>query len=103
MGNIVFFVLFAAVNVFIIVTVMRVYGVSKKNLSLPKIESDAEIVSKRSVGSPKDSFATYFITFRFSTGDTFEYPVSEDCYSYFAEGDRGKITVQGTKFISFVI
>ncbi|MCS3917083.1 hypothetical protein M2349_002224 [Caldanaerobacter subterraneus subsp. tengcongensis MB4] len=43
----------------------------------------------------------YFITFEFETGDRQEFMVGADTYGYLVEGDVGKLTFQGKKFLSF--
>ena len=101
--QIAFFVAFVAVNILFFIIALRILGASKKNTSLPRIESRATVISKRSVRASGNSPRIYFMTFRFSTGDICEYKINEDAYSYFTEGDEGKITVRGTEFISFVI
>ena len=41
------------------------------------------------------------MTFEFESGDRMEFAVPSDIYGLSVEGDRGKLTFQGTAFIGF--
>ncbi|MER2030155.1 MAG: DUF2500 domain-containing protein [Solibacillus sp.] len=43
----------------------------------------------------------YFITFEFESGDRSEFHVSGKEYGMLAEGDIGKLTFQGTRYLDF--
>lgn len=43
----------------------------------------------------------YFITFEFESGDRSEFNVSGKEYGMLAEGDIGKLTFQGTRYLDF--
>lgn len=100
--SVVFFGIFALVLVFITITIIRMAGMSKKNTALPRIAAPATVIAHRTF-SADGATRTYFMTFEYKTGDRAEYAVTSDTYSYYADGDEGTLTVQGTKFISFVI
>ena len=43
----------------------------------------------------------YYATFEFESGDRMELGVSGSEYGMLAEGDSGKLTFQGTRYLSF--
>ena len=68
----------------------------------------ALIVSKRASVSHHnhhDSMSTsstkYYVTFEFSNGERIELKLSGREYGLLAEGDRGILSFQGSRFISF--
>lgn len=99
------FVLFFIGFIVVTVIILRAAGMSKKNVTLPRIETSAKIIGRRTAVMPSSDMHRnmYFITFEMSTGDRAEYRVTEDTYGYFVEGDEGTLTVRGTEFISFRI
>ena len=44
---------------------------------------------------------TYYVCFQFETGDRLELRVSGREYGMIAEGDRGKLTFQGSRYLDF--
>jgi hypothetical protein len=49
----------------------------------------------------RDGCTTYYVTFETSSGDDMELTVSDYEYGQLREGDIGKLTVQGTRYVSF--
>ena len=47
------------------------------------------------------SSTTYYVTFQADSGDRMELPVGGADYGQLAEGDRGKLTFQGTRYLGF--
>lgn len=43
----------------------------------------------------------YFCTFEVESGDRMEFMVKEGVFGLLAEGDKGKLTFQGTRFLDF--
>ena len=43
----------------------------------------------------------YYVTFQVESGDRMELSVSGPEYGMLAEGDRGELTFQGTRYLSF--
>ena len=43
----------------------------------------------------------YYVTFQVESGDKIELCVSSSEYSQLAEGDQGKMTFQGTRYLGF--
>lgn len=44
---------------------------------------------------------TYYVTFQVESGDRMEMSVSGSEYGTLAEGDKGTLTFQGTRFLTF--
>ena len=52
-------------------------------------------------GYHSTSSTSYYVTFQVESGDRMELPVSGREYGMLAEGDIGKLTFQGTRYLSF--
>ena len=48
-----------------------------------------------------NSSTWYYATFQVESGDRMELTVSGSDYGYLVEGDHGKLTFQGTRFLGF--
>ena len=84
-----------------------------KNDQSPRVTADARVVSKRmQVGQNRHrhsnddmmrsyTYSKYFATFEFESGDRLELPVEGSDYGLLVEGDSGKLTFQGTRFLGF--
>jgi hypothetical protein len=73
------------------------------NNAQPERLDDAEIVSKRTEvsGGEKSTSTTYFATFELVGGERKELEVTGRDFGQFAEGDRGQLTHQGTRYLGF--
>lgn len=90
---------------------MIIKGISQwsKNNAAPRLTVDAIIVTKRTNVSRHASSSsmhhhtstTYYITFQVESGDRMELSVSGAEYGMLAEGDCGKLTFQGTRYLGF--
>ncbi|MCT4662276.1 MAG: DUF2500 domain-containing protein [Tissierellales bacterium] len=81
-----------------------------KNNKSPVLTVDAKIVAKRvdqrrsssSNDHMSDSIRTdYYVTFEFDSGDRSEFELQGNQYGLLIEGDRGKLTFQGTRYKDF--
>ena len=96
--------------------VMAVRGMAQwnRNNQSPRLTVDAELVSRRTEVSTFhhgghngtdmchiSSSTTYYVTFQVDSGDRMEFSVSGQEYGLLAEGDRGKLTFQGTRYLGF--
>ena len=79
--------------------------------------ADAKVVSKRmqvgergsrrmrTNGMMEDgysySYSDYFVTFEFESGDRLELPVDGSDYGVLVEGDTGRLSFQGTRYLGF--
>jgi hypothetical protein len=72
----------------------------------------SKVVSKRSKVStsnnnPNDNMSsststTYYITFEVESGDRIEFNMHDREFGLLAEGDQGKLSFQGTRYLSFI-
>ena len=110
--------------IFVIMLVSIISGLSRnakrerKNDQSPRVTADVKVVSKRmEVGGNRSnrrmgadgmmenghsySYSDYFVTFEFNSGDRLELPVDGSDYGLLVEGDQGKLTFQGTRYLGF--
>ena len=98
-------VMFVLVFGIIIVTKVRGGGEWNKNNQSPKLTVPVTVVAKRSDVhrgiETMHTFTSYYVTFQVESGDRMEFEVSDMEYGMLAEGDRGMLTFQGTRYLSF--
>ena len=95
------FVLILGIFLFVIIRGFRQWN---KNNRSPVLTVQADIVSKRSqvTGTPDaGTFSSYFVTFQVESGGRIEFSVPAREYGMLAEGDHGKLTFQGTRYLRF--
>ena len=98
---------FGILAVFIAVAIRGLLQWNKNNHS-PKLSVAARVVSKREDVSHHTSddnmhttYTHYYATFEVESGDRMEFELRGDEYGLLAEGDLGKLTFQGTRYLSF--
>ena len=98
-------VIFVLVFGIIIVTMVRGVGEWNKNNQSPKLTVPATVVAKRSDVhrgiETMHTFTSYYVTFQVESGDRMEFEISDTEYGMLAEGDRGMLTFQGTRYLNF--
>ena len=106
--EIVFFLIFGVIAVMILVTVFRGLSQWNKNNHSPRLTVEARVVTKRqniSHHHSGDHMSTtssrYYVTFQVESGDRMELQMTGPEYGMLAEGDRGRLTFQGTRYVSF--
>ena len=81
-----------------------------RNENSPRLTVEAKIVCKRSdyrrTMSNKNqvysgSRTNYFVTFEVESGDRMELELDGCQYGLLVEGDKGRLTFQGTRFLGF--
>ena len=72
-----------------------------KNNNSPRVTSEATVVAKRTHVRGDHAHTTYYATFQFESGDRLELMIPYNQFGYLVEGDRGKLTFQGTRFLEF--
>lgn len=72
-----------------------------RNNHSPRVTSDATVVTKRTHVWGDHSHTDYYATFQFDSGDRLELEVPHNEFGYLVEGDKGKLTFQGTRFLEF--
>ena len=108
------FLIFAFVIGVFIMAAVKGIGEWNRNNHSPRLTVPAVIVAKRTnvsrhhhhhgtghMGHSTTS-TTYYATFQFASGDRMELHVSGPEYGMLAEGDRGDLTFQGTRYLGFV-
>ena len=104
-----FTVMFVLILGVIIATLVRNVGQWHNNNKSPRLTVHATVVSKRmevtrqlDVNSHMSHSSTwYYATFQVESGDRMELSIPDRDYGYLVEGDRGSLTFQGTRFLSF--
>ena len=105
--EIMFFLIFGfAVAMFVMMFVKGI-GQWHKNNNSPRLTVEAVVAAKRTdvshhhdANTHVDHHTTwYYVTFEVQSGDRMEFGVSE--YGLLAEGDYGKLTFQGTRYLEF--
>lgn len=107
-GTIMFVFIFGC---FIFIFISGIKGWHENNKA-PVLSVLAKIVAKRTkVSESSDldangmathsSSTWYYATFEVESGDRMEFSVQGEVYGLMAEGDRGKLTFQGTRFLGF--
>lgn len=110
--EIIFFIMFFLIFGMFIVTVIRGIMQWNKNNHSPKLTVDATVVTKRTnvsrhhhhdangAGHTSTS-TTYYVTFQVESGDRMELHVNGNEYGMLVEGDYGKLSFQGTRYLGF--
>ncbi len=115
--NIMVPIIFIIVIASFIVMIVKGIGTWNKNNNSPKLVVDATVVSKRTKvsnsnhanagditgahGYSSSSSTSYYITFEVESGDRMEFSVSGSDYGMLAQGDYGKLSFQGTRYLGF--
>lgn len=93
------------IGVFVVVLVKSISQWSKNNNS-PVLTVEATVVTKRTAyrhgaGDHSMGHTHYYATFQVESGDRMELSIPHGEFGYLVEGDKGKLTFQGTRFHSF--
>ena len=97
------FVILGVVGIFGFVIVRGVSTWMSNNAS-PVETKPATLVAKRTRVSGHDNTSartSYYLTFEFADGQRIELPVNGREFGLLAEGDRGTLTYQGTRYHRF--
>lgn len=110
MFEIMFFLVFAIVIGTFIVAAVRGAKQWKNNNQSPRLTVPATIVGKRTdvshhrhAGEHHHSYSssTYYVTFQVESGDRMEFRMTGQEYGMLIEGDYGRLTFQGTRYLGF--
>ena len=108
--GILFAIMFVAVAAVIIATAVKSLSQWHTNNNSPRLTVPATVVSKRTnvshhhTGSAAGQYhtsTTYYATFQVESGDRMELQLAGNEYGLLAEGDKGKLSFQGTRFLGF--
>ena len=103
------FLLVFGMVIFVMISNLRQWN---KNNHSPRLTVDATVVTKRTSvshhhhdgaggGGHTTHSTSYYATFQVESGDRMELNLSGQEYGLLAEGDRGKLTFQGTRYLGF--
>ena len=108
-----FFLVFVLVLITIIVSLVRSVAQWSKNNASPRLTVDALVVAKRTevhtyhhsgaggTAAHHGSSTSYYVTFQVASGDRMELSLKGGEYGLLAEGDRGRLSFQGTRYLGF--
>ena len=103
-----FIVAFVAILGMILVTFVRGLSQWNKNNHSPRLTVEARVVTKRQnishhhSGDHMSTTSTrYFATLQVESGDRMELQMSGQDYGMLVEGDRGRLTFQGIRYLDF--
>lgn len=107
-----FMVMFFLVFVIIFVRLIKGIFIWNKNNHSPRLCVEATVVSKRSDvhhyhnntmnnGMHGSTSTSYYVCFEFESKDRLELKVTGYEYGMMAEGDVGKLTFQGSRYLGF--
>ena len=115
--SILFPILFLVVLGMILYTIIGNIRTWNKNNHSPRLAVPATVVAKRTDVSHSSSanagdvsgahgydtstFTSYYVTFQVESGDRMELEVDGSDYGMLVEGDIGKLSFQGTRYLGF--
>lgn len=111
-------IFFVIIISLIVITIIRDLKEWNKNNHSPILTVEAKVVSKRmnvshhntpiagdatgAHGFTTHTNTNYYVTFEVESGDRMEFHISKAKeYGMLVEGDRGKLTFQGTRYLGF--
>lgn len=106
MFSIVFLVI---ICVFVTILVKNIGEWGKNNQS-PRLTVDATVVTKRGQilhhnhagdSTGYHTSTSYYVTFQVESGDRMEFHVEGTEYGMLVEGDKGRLSFQGTRYLGF--
>ena len=108
------FLLFIGMFFFALISNLRTWN---KNNHSPRLTVPATVVSKRTDVSHSSSanagdmsgahgydtstFTSYYVTFQVESGDRMEFEVDGSDYGLLVQGDIGKLSFQGTRYLGY--
>ena len=98
---IMFLLVFALAAFIIGMTLVQNAKKNRINNNSPRVSSEATVVTKRTQVRGDHAHTTYYATFQFESGDRLELEIPLNQFGYLVEGDKGKLTFQGARFLGF--
>lgn len=115
--EVIVFLMFIIIFGLFLFTIAKGISQWNKNNHSPRLTVEAKIVSKRinvdhhthhnggditgAHGVHTTSSTYYYVTFEVESGDRIEFLVNGSEYGYLVEGDVGKLSFQGTRYLGF--
>lgn len=97
--DVLFLVAFSAVLVVFLAMAFKVISQGRRDRQAPRLTVEATLVGKRSDGFRNGK--TYYATFQVESGDRMELSIPGPEQGLLVEGDRGRLTFQGTRYLDF--
>ena len=105
-----FIVVFVIVIGTFVATAVKGVSTWNKNNNSPRLTVSAKVVAKRNhTGvhhhnghTHRTTSSTYYVTFEVESGDRMELQMDGVEFGLLVEGDEGKLTFQGTRYLGFV-
>lgn len=95
----------------VVVTIVKSIAEWNKNNHSPRLTVEATVVAKRTDISRHShkhghhrhhtTSTYYYVTFQVESGDRMELSVDGSEYGMLVEGDKGRLSFQGTRYLSF--
>lgn len=108
--QIMFFIMFGLFFVVFIGILIKGIGEWNKNNHSPRLTVPVTVVAKRTNVSHhhhagehhhSSTSTSYYVTFQVESGDRMELKMQGHEYGLLIEGDKGKLTFQGTRYLGF--
>lgn len=100
-------IFFGIILILFIVQLVRGIAQWHTNNQSPRLSVTARVVAKRTEthhhhhDNHMHTSTSYYVTFEFDSGDRMEFSLRGSDYGMLAEGDRGTLSFQGTRFLDF--
>ena len=112
MFQIMFFIVFGLAISTVLISLVKGVKEWNKNNHSPRLTVPATVVTKRTDVTRRRSGGTnghhhyhtstnYYVTFEVESGDRMELHLSGPEYGLLVEGDRGRLSFQGTRYLNF--
>ena len=112
MFQIMFFIVFGLAISTVLISLIKGVKEWNKNNHSPRLTVPATVVTKRTDITRRRSGGTnghhhyhtstnYYVTFEVESGDRMELHLSGPEYGLLVEGDKGKLSFQGTRYLGF--
>ena len=112
MFQIMFFIVFGLAISTVLISLIKGVKEWNKNNHSPRLTVPATVVTKRTDVTRRRSGGTnghhhyhtstnYYVTFEVESGDRMELHLSGPEYGLLVEGDKGKLSFQGTRYLGF--
>ncbi len=107
--SVMFFLVFFLILGITLFTLIKGIAQWGKNNRSPRLTVEAVVVAKRTnvsrraggVNRMHHTSTTYYVTFQVESGDRMELYMSGSEYGMLIEGDRGRLSFQGTRYLGF--
>lgn len=100
---VIFILVFGLVISVFVMTFVREFRRHRSDNASPRLTVEAKVVGKRQSfrRSNEHGYTSYFITFEVESGDRLELQMDGSEYGMLIEGDKGRLTFQGTRYLGF--